>query len=101
MDEIQNLEIINLNQKITKELYNYTGIKDKVRRYPRHLSPSLIISCHLQVLAEFVIDIHTQSKDLKDFKSRLSEMGATFPDSALNTIDRLIVTMHPSYKQNK
>ncbi|TIB74039.1 putative pre-mRNA splicing factor [Wallemia mellicola] len=79
MDELENLEIINLNQKITKELFNYTGIKDKV-------------------LAEFILNIHDKSANLKEFKHKLSEMGASFPDSAINTIDRLILTMHPKHK---
>lgn len=53
------------------------------------------------MLAEFILSIHEQSKDLKEFKSKLSEMGASFPESAVNTIDRLILTMHPKYKTKK
>lgn len=30
MDELKNLELINLTSKISKELFNFTGLKDKV-----------------------------------------------------------------------
>lgn len=82
MDDLYKLEILSLTQKIVQEIVNHTGVNDKT-------------------LAEFVISLHEECKSLADFKSKLQEMGAGFPDSFVENMDRLIVSMHPKYKKKK
>ena len=73
-DDLYNLELLSLVAKITQEVLNYTGIKDKT-------------------LAEFVISLHEESKSLPDFKQKLKDTGADFPESFVENIDRLILNM--------
>ena len=68
--------------RITNELQNHLGINDKT-------------------LAEFVIDQHLQCHSFSEFKERLEAMGAEFPQSLVESIDRMVLTMHPKYKANK
>lgn len=79
MDDLANLEFLSLVSKVTSEIQNFMGVSDKT-------------------LAEFVIDQHAKSKGLADFKAQLEEMGAEFPSSLVESIDRLILTLHPKYK---
>lgn len=79
--DIYNLEYLSLVSKITQEIDNHTGINDKV-------------------LAEFVISLHDQAnKSLSDFKEKLHAAGADFPDSFIENVDRLILSMHPKHKK--
>ncbi|PBK76934.1 P-loop containing nucleoside triphosphate hydrolase protein [Armillaria solidipes] len=79
--DIYNLELLSLVAKITQEITNYTGLNDKT-------------------LAEFVIALHEESnKSLPAFKQKLKEAGAEFPDSFVENVDRLILSMHPKHKQ--
>ncbi|KAF7331627.1 hypothetical protein MKEN_00042300 [Mycena kentingensis (nom. inval.)] len=81
MDDLVNLEFLSLVNKIVQEIDNHTGINDKT-------------------LAEFIIAIHDQSnKSLPEFKNKLKEAGATFPDSFVENVDRLILSMHPKHKK--
>ncbi len=79
-EDIYNLEFLSLVSKITQELVNHTGLNDKT-------------------IAEFVIALHDECKTLPEFKEKLSAMGASFPDSFVENIDRLILKMHPKYKK--
>lgn len=79
MDDLASLELLSLVSKVTSELQNHLGIDDKT-------------------LAEFVIDQHAGCSSLKEFKGRLESMGAEFPQSLVESIDRLILAMHPKYK---
>ena len=79
-DDLYNLEFLSLVAKITQEIDNHTGLNDKT-------------------LAEFVIDLHDKSKTLADFKAKLKEVGADFPESFIENIDRLILTLHPKHKK--
>jgi ATP-dependent RNA helicase DHX8/PRP22 len=79
MDDFANLELFSLVQKVTDEIRNHVGVSDKT-------------------LAEFVIDQHGKVKGVAEFKAQLEEMGAEFPESLVASIDRLILTMHPKYK---
>jgi len=81
-DDLTQLEFLSLVAKITQEVVNHTGINDKT-------------------LAEFVIALHDESKTLPDFKANLSSVGADFPDSFVETVDRLILTMHPKHKKRQ
>ncbi|KAK0198728.1 P-loop containing nucleoside triphosphate hydrolase protein [Armillaria mellea] len=79
--DIYNLELLSLVAKITQEITNYTNLNDKT-------------------LAEFVIALHEQSnKSLPAFKQKLKDVGAEFPDSFVENVDRLILSMHPKHKQ--
>ncbi|KZO96346.1 hypothetical protein CALVIDRAFT_113679 [Calocera viscosa TUFC12733] len=80
MDDLYNLEFLSLVAKITQEIVNHTGIHDKT-------------------LAEFVISLHDQSKTQVDFKSKLKEVGADFPESFVENLDRLILSLHPKHKK--
>ena len=81
-DDLTQLEFLSLVAKITQEVVNHTGINDKT-------------------VAEFVIALHDESKTLAGFKANLSSVGADFPDSFVETVDRLILTMHPKYKKRQ
>lgn len=78
--DLYNLEFLSLVAKITQEIDNHTGLNDKT-------------------LAEFVIDLHDQSKTLPEFKQKLKEAGANFPDSFIENVDRLILQLHPKHKK--
>ena len=79
-NDLYNLEFLSLVAKITQEIDNHTGLSDKT-------------------LAEFVISLHDQSKTLPEFKAKLQEVGASFPDSFVENVDRLILTLHPKHKK--
>ena len=79
-DDLYNLEFLSLVAKITQEIDNHTGLNDKT-------------------LAEFVIDLHDKSKTLADFKGNLKEAGADFPESFVENIDSLVLTLHPKHKK--
>jgi ATP-dependent RNA helicase DHX8/PRP22 len=79
-DDLYNLEFLSLVAKITQEIDNHTGLNDKT-------------------LAEFVIELHGQCKTLADFKAKLKEVGADFPESFVENIDRLVLTLHPKHKK--
>lgn len=81
--DLYNLEFLSLVAKITQEIDNHTGLSDKT-------------------LAEFVISLHDQSnKSLPAFKQKLKEVGADFPDSFIENVDRLILSMHPKHKKKR
>jgi ATP-dependent RNA helicase DHX8/PRP22 len=81
-DDLTKLEFLSLVAKITQEVSNHIGINDKT-------------------MAEFVIALHDDSKTLAHFKANLSNAGADFPDSFVETVDRLILTMHPKHKERQ
>ena len=82
MDDIESLELLSLVSKVTSELQNHLGINEKT-------------------LAEFVIDQHSKCSSTAEFKSQMEELGGDFPLSLVESIDRLILTMHPKYKGKK
>ncbi len=82
MDDLASLELLSLVSRVTSELQNHLGISDKT-------------------VAEFVIDQHSKCTSLADFKRRLEEIGAEFSKSLVESIDRLVLTMHPKYKAGK
>ncbi|KAK4938803.1 DEAH-box ATP-dependent RNA helicase prp22 [Elasticomyces elasticus] len=83
MDDFTSLELLSLVSKVTSELQNHLGINDKT-------------------LAEFVIDQHEKcGGNLPEFKAALAAMGAEFPNSLVESVDRLILTMHPKHKVQK
>lgn len=79
--DIYNLEFLSLVSKITQEIDNHIGINDKT-------------------LAEYIISLHDQAnKSLPDFKDKLNSVGGDFPDSFVENVDRLILSMHPKHKK--
>ena len=81
MDDFESLELLSLVSKVTSELQNHVGLGDKS-------------------LAEFVIAQHG-GKDIDSFKKSLQEMDADFPNSLIESIDRLVLKMHPKFKKTK
>ena len=82
MDDLAELELLSLVSKVTSELQNHLGLNDKT-------------------LAEFVIDQHSRCASLPEFKDGMEALGAEFPQSLVESIDRLILTMHPKYKKKQ
>jgi len=81
--DLYQFEYLSLVNKITQEIDNHTGVNDKT-------------------VAEFVIALHDDSnKSVDEFKSKLKETGAAFSDSLIENIDRLILSLHPKYKQRQ
>lgn len=81
MDDLASLELLSLVSKVTSELQNHLGINDKT-------------------LAEFVIAQHSKCRSLQEFKTHMETMGADFPHSLLESVDRLILAMHPKFKKD-
>ncbi|KAF2973401.1 hypothetical protein GQX73_g141 [Xylaria multiplex] len=80
MDDLHELELLSLVSKVTSELQNHLGINEKT-------------------LAEFIIAQRLQCSKLAEFREKLSGMGgASWPDSLFDSIDRLVLTMHPKFK---
>jgi ATP-dependent RNA helicase DHX8/PRP22 len=79
MDDLAQLEYLSLVSKVASEIENHLGVSDKV-------------------LSEFIIDRHASSKSVDDFKAQLESTGAEFPNSLVESIDRLVLTLHPKYK---
>lgn len=78
MDDLQALELLSLVSKVASEIQNHMGISDKT-------------------IAEFVIAQHEGCKNLPEFKSKLADFD--FPGSLAESIDRLVLTMHPKYQK--
>lgn len=78
MDDLQAFELHSLVTKVASEIQNHMGISDKT-------------------IAEFVIAQHDQSKDLPEFKAKLADFD--FPSTLAESIDRLVLTIHPKYQR--
>lgn len=79
MDDLESLELLSLVSKVTSELQNHLGINEKT-------------------LAEFVIAQRVECASFAEFKAKLAAVGAEFPPSLVESIDRLVQTMHPKFK---
>lgn len=90
MDELadlESLEQLSLVSKISSELQNHLGIADNDAR---------------KTLAEFVIAKRLECDTLDDFKKMLPTMGASsLPNSLIESVNRLVCTMHPKMKGKK
>ncbi|KAI2733487.1 hypothetical protein CBS147332_502 [Penicillium roqueforti] len=83
MDDLESLELFSLVSRVTNEFENHLGIADKT-------------------LAEFVIDQHLKCNGkFSEFKKFFDDMGGEFPQSLLESVDRMVLTMHPKYKGKK
>ncbi|OIW28594.1 helicase associated domain-containing protein [Coniochaeta ligniaria NRRL 30616] len=79
MDDLESLELLSLVSKVTSELQNHLGISEKT-------------------LAEFVIAQRLECGSFDEFKNKLAAVGADFPPSLIESVDRLVRTMHPRFK---
>ncbi|KAI1434451.1 hypothetical protein GGR50DRAFT_662533 [Xylaria sp. CBS 124048] len=80
MDDLDELELLSLVSKVTSELQNHLGINEKT-------------------LAEFVIAQRLQCTNNSEFKEKLAAMGgAGWPESLFESLNRLVLTMHPKFK---
>ncbi|KAH7159744.1 P-loop containing nucleoside triphosphate hydrolase protein [Dactylonectria estremocensis] len=79
MDDLLNLELLSLVSKVTSELQNHVGVGDKT-------------------LAEFLIAQRLECNSLAQFREKLAGIGADFPPSLIDSLDRLVLAMHPKFK---
>ncbi|KAL1876445.1 DEAH-box ATP-dependent RNA helicase prp22 [Diaporthe australafricana] len=87
LEALESLEQLSLVSKISSELQNHLGIPDDDAR---------------KTLAEFVIAKRLLCDTLEDFKEMLPSMGASsLPNSLIESVDRLVCTMHPQMKGRK
>lgn len=82
MDDLLQLELLSLVSKVQAEINNHTGVSDKT-------------------LAEFIIAQRVECDGLEAFQGKLAEIGADFPGSLVESIDRLCVSLHPELKGQK
>ncbi|KAK9464417.1 putative ATP-dependent rna helicase dhx8 [Lipomyces arxii] len=78
-DDFARLEFISLISKITTELENHTGKRDKQ-------------------LAERIVAIYEKSDGITDFKHNLESSKIELSSSFVETLDRFIRLLHPKYK---
>ncbi|PFH63165.1 hypothetical protein XA68_17274 [Ophiocordyceps unilateralis] len=82
MDEVTNLEYLSLVSKVVSELQNHVGISDKK-------------------LAEFLIFHRAEkSSSIEDFRKWLNTINNPFPESFVNSLDRLVLALHPKLNKN-
>ncbi|KAI5868453.1 ATP-dependent RNA helicase DHX8 [Durotheca rogersii] len=82
-DDFAELELLSLVSKVTSELHNHLGVSEKT-------------------LAEFIIAKRLECTGVSEFKDKLAELGgASWPESLIKSIDRLVRTMHPKLKASK
>lgn len=79
MDDLLNLELLSLVSKVTSELQNHVGVGDKT-------------------LAEFLIAQRLECTSIDQFREKLAGIGADFPPSLVDSLDRLVLAMHPKFK---
>ena len=90
MNTLEELQVLSLVAKLTTEIENYTGINDKT-------------------LAEFILNLYDESQQkstdehevFKSFSHSLDGVGAEFPESFVEHMDKLIRQLHPRYKKLK
>ncbi|KAK9237374.1 P-loop containing nucleoside triphosphate hydrolase protein [Lipomyces kononenkoae] len=80
MDDFEKLEILSLVSKITTELENHTGVRDKP-------------------LAEKILAIHEKSQSIDDFKQNLKAAKVDLTTALVGSVDRFIRLIHPKYKK--
>lgn len=86
MEILFELELLELVNKIESELKNHLGVHNGV--------------CY-KTLAKFTIAQRLESKSFENFKRKVVEMGGeSFPSSLVESIDRFVRTMHPSFSES-
>ncbi|KAL4798672.1 P-loop containing nucleoside triphosphate hydrolase protein [Aspergillus venezuelensis] len=79
MEDVHDLEILGLVNRVVSELHNHLGVNDKT-------------------LANFLIAQRLDCDTFECFKDKINGMDADFPLSLAESIDRLVRLMHPAMK---
>lgn len=82
MDDLQQLELLSLVAKIRSELRNHISDVDEDT---------------LSVLADYLIAQRLASTSTNEFRRKLRKSGG-LSASLTESVDRLILTLHPQYK---
>ncbi|EMT69990.1 Pre-mRNA-splicing factor ATP-dependent RNA helicase prp22 [Fusarium odoratissimum] len=82
MDDLSNLELLSLVSKVSSELKNHMNLEDKT-------------------VAEFLIDKRTKCSNFEDFRDDLAKALPSIPLSLIESIDRLVLALHPQFKGKK
>jgi ATP-dependent RNA helicase DHX8/PRP22 len=100
-DELYKLEELSLVNKVTQEIFNFTGNHDKtLAEFVIAVSINSAAGCTVNSTEPFYpTQLHRKSKKFDVFQSKLKEVGAPFPDSFIQNLDRIILAMHPKYKK--
>jgi len=99
-DDLYSLELLSTVSKITQEILNHTGTSSLTSSLYTFLQLTRgFVGVNDKTLAEFVIALHEESKTLAEFKQKLKDVGADFPESFVENMDRLILNMHPKHKK--
>lgn len=77
--DLGDLEFLNLVSKVTSELKNHLGEGDRT-------------------LAEFLISTRANSSSVDEFLEKLGPSADELPRSLIDSLDRLVLTMHPKMK---
>ncbi|CAK7268183.1 DEAH-box ATP-dependent RNA helicase prp22 [Sporothrix epigloea] len=76
MEGLEALEVISLVAKVASEIENHIGINDRN-------------------VAEFIISQRLETDGFRAFKNKLAELNVDFPPSLVESVDRLVCTLHP------
>ena len=82
MDDFESLELLSLVSKVTSELQNHLGISE-------------------MTIAEYLIAQRLECGSFIEFRDKMAAEAAEFPPSLVESIDRLVRTMHPKLKAEK
>jgi hypothetical protein len=96
--ELYKLEVLSLVQKISQEIMNHAcssfplitlpdGAGSSSFRSTSRPSSRAFPAINDKALAEFVISLHGQSKTLPEFKKKLEDIGAGFPESFVENME--------------
>ncbi|PHH71444.1 hypothetical protein CDD82_6503 [Ophiocordyceps australis] len=79
MDQLPDIGLLSLISRVASELQNHVGASDKT-------------------LAEFLIAQRLESQSIDDFRQKIDGMGDLLPPSLVESIDRLVLTLHPKFR---
>ena len=82
MDDFESLELLSLVSKVTSELQNHLGISETT-------------------IAEYLIAQRLECGSFTEFRDKMAAEAAEFPPSLVESIDRLVRTLHPKLKAQK
>lgn len=75
-EDLAKLEELSLVSKVASELQNHTGTNNKT-------------------IAEYLIHLRVSSDSFDDFRAKLAKTGFKAPVSLVESLDRLVLSMHP------
>ena len=102
--ELEELELLSLVNKVSQEIFNFTGSADQdLAKFVIAVSLATLLaaerSSELIPASVDRVQLHRKSKKFDVFQTKMKEMGAPFPDSFVQNLDRIILSMHPKYKK--